>query len=821
MYTPEEIRQIYDEYQRRRALNIPITKEFAQKLKDAAVGVKNYTSDLENSLNNLKSAGVGLFKSFKDGKQGASVYNDVLTSGADTLATFLKKLGPLGTVLGTVATGIAKYVTAANQQSDALFDSYTELTKFGAGLDTGVDGIFRVSQQLGYGTKQLEKFSGLVEKNRLIFPMFGGTTSRGVKEFGGLVDSLRGFETEFRVLGMSSEDVNESVSNYLRLQTMTGRSQIQTQDQLSKGAYDYIQQQMLVSRLTGQNAEMQKSAEQMMTENSVFQVAQRELRQKQQAALARGDQPEAERLEKQFNERIKLIKMLPESMRKGAMDIMLGYISASAEAEQFMRLAPAAARRIQSGQFEATEVLDITSREAGVNLDRFSGTLGKLGMLTDLFGEYAGIRDLDLMTARDTVTNRAEQAEQQIEDRKRTQDATRDYAAMLVEQRRTREAAEDAINLGVNTATAAMRGLTSAASAAAAAVSRVAGAAGAPGVPAPAAVSRTGPARAQRQAAAVSRTGPARAQRQAAAVSRTGPAAQTSARTGPAAPAGATPRTIPSGSVQQQVRAYLAAQGITDPVAVSNILAQIQAESNFRPRSENLNYSGAKLFELYGPNQNRNRVRFRTLEEADALAAQGPEAVGNVIYGGRMGNAADEGFKYRGRGLIQLTGRNNYQHYSNLIGEDLVSNPDRANELDTALKIAAAYFAEKKRKGIDLTNITAVGRAVGYAGGADETARRAQMAESFMMAMGPTSSYRFGGIAEGPDSGYMVELHGTEAVVPLPDGQSIPVAMPDYTESVRGQIGAIMQQTARLDDLITIMRTRNQISEKILRAYQS
>jgi predicted chitinase len=523
--------------------------------------------------------------------------------------------------------------------------------------------------------------------------------------------------------------------------------------------------------------------------------------------LANRDPVEAERLEKQFNERIKLIKMLPESMRKGAMDIMLGYAGASAEAEQFMRLAPAAARRIQSGQFEATEVLDTASREAGVNLDRFSGTLGKLGMLTDLFGEYAGIRDLDLMTARDTVTNRAEQAKQQIEDRKRTQDATSDYAAMLVEQRRTREAAEDAINLGVNTATAAMRGLTSAASAATAAVSRVAGAAGAPGVPAPAAVPTTGPARAQRQAAAVSRTAPA--------------AAQTSARTGPAAPAGATPRTIPSGSVQQQVRAYLAAQGITDPVAVSNILAQIQAESNFRPRSENLNYSGAKLFELYGPNQNRNRVRFRTLEEADALAAQGPEAVGNVIYGGRMGNAADEGFKYRGRGLIQLTGRNNYQHYSNLIGEDLVSNPDRANELDTALKIAAAYFAEKKRKGIDLTNITAVGRAVGYAGGADETARRAQMAESFMMAMGPTSSYRFGGIAEGPDSGYMVELHGTEAVVPLPDGQSIPVAMPDYTESVRGQIGAIMQQTARLDDLITIMRTRNQISEKILRAYQS
>jgi hypothetical protein len=81
--------------------------------------------------------------------------------------------------------------------------------------------------------------------------------------------------------------------------------------------------------------------------------------------------------------------------------------------------------------------------------------------------------------------------------------------------------------------------------------------------------------------------------------------------------------------------------------------------------------------------------------------------------------------------------------------------------------------------------------------------------------------YRFGGIAEGPDSGYMVELHGTEAVVPLPNGQSIPVEMPNYMEGLHQQTAAIAAQTGRLSELISIMRTRNQISEKILRAYQS
>jgi muramidase (phage lysozyme) len=81
--------------------------------------------------------------------------------------------------------------------------------------------------------------------------------------------------------------------------------------------------------------------------------------------------------------------------------------------------------------------------------------------------------------------------------------------------------------------------------------------------------------------------------------------------------------------------------------------------------------------------------------------------------------------------------------------------------------------------------------------------------------------YRFGGIAQGPDSGYMVELHGTEAVVPLPDGQSIPVEMPNYANSIMMQTEALTEQTQRLNQLISVMRTRNQISQKILRAYQS
>jgi hypothetical protein len=67
----------------------------------------------------------------------------------------------------------------------------------------------------------------------------------------------------------------------------------------------------------------------------------------------------------------------------------------------------------------------------------------------------------------------------------------------------------------------------------------------------------------------------------------------------------------------------------------------------------------------------------------------------------------------------------------------------------------------------------------------------------------------------------MVELHGTEAVVPLPDGRSIPVEMPNYASNLAVQTEALSEQTQRLTELISVMRTRNQLSQKILRAYQT
>jgi len=173
----------------------------------------------------------------------------------------------------------------------------------------------------------------------------------------------------------------------------------------------------------------------------------------------------------------------------------------------------------------------------------------------------------------------------------------------------------------------------------------------------------------------------------------------------------------------------LDAVGITDPKAQANIFAQIDRESGFRPRSENLSgYSAKRLFELFGEgNKLGNRPRFKTIKDAEAVVAKGEQAVGEVLYGNRadLGNTSPgDGYKYRGRGFIQLTGKDAYQKVGSIIGIDLVNNPDLANEPSVAAKIVPAfYLAYKGVKPEDLRSIDVVNKATGSADKRSRTQR--------------------------------------------------------------------------------------------------
>ena len=105
---------------------------------------------------------------------------------------------------------------------------------------------------------------------------------------------------------------------------------------------------------------------------------------------------------------------------------------------------------------------------------------------------------------------------------------------------------------------------------------------------------------------------------------------------------------------------------------LSHFLAQCGHESaNFRAVKENLNYSAEGLNKTF-------KKYFPTLESAKDYARQ-PERIASKVYANRMGNgneASKDGFKYLGRGFIQLTGKANYLEFDKSVSEDIMANPE-------------------------------------------------------------------------------------------------------------------------------------------------
>ena len=127
--------------------------------------------------------------------------------------------------------------------------------------------------------------------------------------------------------------------------------------------------------------------------------------------------------------------------------------------------------------------------------------------------------------------------------------------------------------------------------------------------------------------------------------------------------------------------------GIDTPTRAAHFLAQVSVESGRLSRlEENLNYSADRLRVVWPS-------RFKTHAEATRYAGN-PQALANKVYGGRMGNVGpDDGWRYRGRGLKQLTGLANYRAYAQASGLDCVEHPELLLEPQHAADSAAWFWA--------------------------------------------------------------------------------------------------------------------------------
>jgi len=146
----------------------------------------------------------------------------------------------------------------------------------------------------------------------------------------------------------------------------------------------------------------------------------------------------------------------------------------------------------------------------------------------------------------------------------------------------------------------------------------------------------------------------------------------------------------------QNGQAVLDQCGISDsPLRVAHFIAQVLHESSgLSFQIESLNYSPERLPKVWPS-------RFKPVGPLDPLLfAHNQEKLGNEVYGGRMGNTGpNDGFTYRGRGLLQLTGRDSYVEATtnlrkqNAVAPDFVTTPDAVFSAQWCLVVAAAKWA--------------------------------------------------------------------------------------------------------------------------------
>lgn len=139
-------------------------------------------------------------------------------------------------------------------------------------------------------------------------------------------------------------------------------------------------------------------------------------------------------------------------------------------------------------------------------------------------------------------------------------------------------------------------------------------------------------------------------------------------------------------TLAEKYRTLLNKNEVNTKLRFCHFFSQLDHESNLLPVSENLNYSSTRLLQIFPKYFNKDTA---------ILYARKPERIANKVYANRMGNSNEEsgdGWKYRGRGFIQITGKTNYRNLSNWSNVDYINQPDLLLKEPDAIISALWYW---------------------------------------------------------------------------------------------------------------------------------
>jgi len=725
--TPEE----QEQQQQLNEYNQTISKannelnKFGNVTAGTAAKLSQFQTSLTRDFKALGNSGINLAKQLNNGAIGASVFNDSIGSMSDVIGDLVGMLPWVGAAFKTIIKGASEYTQAVNKQTDALFESYEQMSKIGAAGAGGIQSVYDNLKKLNLGVNELDKFVAIVGENSSTLTSFGKTVGGGLTEFANVANSLQQGDVgrQFREMGISVDDINKGIAGFMKMQTLTGGRQRMSTDQLIAASQNYVREVDLLAKITGKNrAEQEASRESAMAEER-YAAFKYELQQRADM----GDEAAKAQIKAAEGTQIMLDKMAPET-RKGFLNILSGSLN-NPEAQKLLLTMPNAAavagkKTFTEAEFQAAALEDIRK-----NLQGSATQLAKMGANNDTFLSYQEQIKLKAYLESGTYDERLAQAKK---DQKVTDENTKDANKTRDNNRTARDSLNDLINAGIGPVTTAMKGMSTATETTITAMEKMANMMG----------------------------------------------VETKKRD--VAPRAVAPRP-PGGSstsLQQKI---------------------IQAESGGRNIPNQSGPGGKATSSAYGVAQ----ITKGTFED---LAKNAQPS--SPLYGKTFDDMkTDVGLQHEA--LSVLTDKN-----KSILAKAGVSTTDAAMYLAHFL---GPYGAVKALKAGDssMLNSAVNQKQIDANPNLQRMSTVGDLKTWADQKMGG-GGYRFGGIATGPESGYETTLHGTEAVVPLPNGNSIPVEMQGNSE----QMGLMSAQLSRLDDIVRVMQNQLGVSQKLLQYAQ-
>ena len=439
--------------------NAQALRDFTNSIKYGTKAGDDYTDNLKYKTAQFKQAGSDFVSSMLSGAQGASVFNNTISTGSKVVSGFVSDIPFVGTALKLMGESAADYVVAVNKQSDVLFKSFQDLSTVGGSSAAGMQGVFDGMQKMGYTLQDLDKYKSVISENSTLMASFGGTVSEGAKKFAKVASGIQetGLQTEFLRMGMTVDDINKGQVNYLKIQQQTGQLQGKTTEQLTQGTADYLRKQSELSRLTGLSVDQLAKKFEEDQKNERFQATMTELKMK----AATGDKSAADKLS-YYTELVQKAANMPEEVREGIRDTISGFGQQTEAGQKFARMSAGAADMIAKGSGDVSTVLGTLVTDAKNQREATAGYVKAVGDQTTYFKQSTLLAIEGFNQSGKSAEANAAAAEKERNDLAQgTNVDINNRVAMQQAQIATTTAMQNLVQLGVHPVGAAMRGLAS------------------------------------------------------------------------------------------------------------------------------------------------------------------------------------------------------------------------------------------------------------------------------------------------------------------------------------------------------------------------